>query len=307
MTTDFLQEIVNHKLVDDYKGVVKFYGISRDPQTNNYIIAIDYKEGLGSIHQQGLIHRDFHSGNILNINNSVQCYITDLGLSRPANYQLEEGQIFGVLPYVAPEALQGYPYTQASDIYSFGIVAYELLANAYPYPKMEDIDLALKVCEGYRPNIDELKIPQLLKDLVKRCKVTPFAQQYQKVKDDFDVFYRIYQIYPTAITTSKMIDTKEITQKLQSYQASKDLELDINNFDELNLQEECAKQSSKATGISKHYVRKRQSTDLAIKSKRQLSLESQTKTAQEKTKLIKATKEPEYQSEPMEIDHPLDN
>jgi hypothetical protein len=50
------------------------------------------------------------------------------------------------LPYVASEVLQGQPYTQAADIHSFGIIAYEILAQAYPYPEMNEKDLALQVC-----------------------------------------------------------------------------------------------------------------------------------------------------------------
>ena len=123
---------------------------------------------MKSIHQQNLTHRDLHSGNILNCRFGSS-YISDLGFSRPVNYRLEEGQIFGVLPYVAPEVLQRQPYTQESDIYSFGIIAYELLVQAYPYPKMDDLELSLKVCQGYRPDIDKIPIPQLLKDLIKGC------------------------------------------------------------------------------------------------------------------------------------------
>src|SRR5207248_2883285 len=86
-------------------------------------------------------------------------------------YQKENGEIYGVLPYVAPEALQNEPYIQANDIYSFGIIAYELLTNTFPYAdyNLDDIQLALTICQGYRPNIDEAKIPQLLKDLIKKC------------------------------------------------------------------------------------------------------------------------------------------
>jgi len=101
--------------------------------------------------------------------NGYSSYITDLGLSCPTNYQKQDGKIFGVLPYVAPEVLQGQPYTKAADIYSFGIIAYELLANSYPYPEMNDTELALEVCNGLRPNIDKIPIPQMLKDLIKRC------------------------------------------------------------------------------------------------------------------------------------------
>ncbi|CAG8677953.1 19261_t:CDS:2 [Cetraspora pellucida] len=50
-----------------------------------------------------------------------------------ASAKPETGKIFGVSPYIAPKVLQGQPYTKTSDVYSFGIVAYELLANSYHY------------------------------------------------------------------------------------------------------------------------------------------------------------------------------
>jgi serine/threonine protein kinase len=194
ITLKFLTEVANTKLVDNSHQIVKCYGISQNPITKNYLMVMEYirggnlrsflqynklsfedklrklsnvVRGLNVIHQQNLVHRDFHSGNILNDQQSS--YITDLGLSQPINYQKEEGKTFGVLPYVAPEVLQKQPYTKASDIYSLGIVAYELFANSYPYPALDDMNLAFKICQGLRPNIDEVKIPQLLKDLIKRC------------------------------------------------------------------------------------------------------------------------------------------
>src|ERR1051326_4965714 len=82
--------------------------------------------GLNKIHEKGLIHYDFHSGNILNSNSvlsgSYYSLITDLGLCKPANLETSQNnnkQIYGVLPYVAPEVLKGKNYTQASDIYGF--------------------------------------------------------------------------------------------------------------------------------------------------------------------------------------------
>jgi len=139
--------------------------------------------GLSEIHIQGLVHRDLHSGNILSLNTQNYNYgnkvisrifdifcISDLGLSCPANYQKEEGKIFGVLPYVAPEVLVGKPYTQKSDIYSWGIIAYEFFANSCPYSEMDDNDLIIGVCfSKLRPNIDKVPIPKLLKDLIERC------------------------------------------------------------------------------------------------------------------------------------------
>ena len=62
------------------------------------------------------------------------------------------------------------PYSQAADIYSFGMIAYELFSSLCPYPEYDyDRVLAFRICEGLRPNLEELKIPQLLRDLIERC------------------------------------------------------------------------------------------------------------------------------------------
>ncbi|CAG8539774.1 137_t:CDS:10, partial [Ambispora leptoticha] len=160
----------NYLMVMDY---MKGGNLRQYLQNNNKGLSLEDKiwrlsmitNGLKKIHDQNLVHRDFHSGNI------VGDSITDLGLCQPVNYQKQVGQIFGVMPYIAPEVLQGQPYTQKSDIYSFGIIAYELLAQAYPYAdkNLTDTGLALAVCNGLRPNLDKVLIPQLLKDLIKRC------------------------------------------------------------------------------------------------------------------------------------------
>ena len=71
---------------------------------------------LRNLHELGYCHKDFHSGNILD-----HYYLSDFGLSGPSNEQESDGKIYGVLPYIAPEVLNGKPYTLSSDIYSFGI------------------------------------------------------------------------------------------------------------------------------------------------------------------------------------------
>src|SRR5277367_6486270 len=80
-------------------------------------------KGLNQIHEAGLIHKDFHSGNI--VNRSIIPLITDFGLCRPVSEnstKTEQRNLYGVLPYVAPELLERKEYTQESDIYSFGII-----------------------------------------------------------------------------------------------------------------------------------------------------------------------------------------
>jgi len=171
-----LRQCIKEYLAD--KNKLKYYrsliDIERFSFLRNKLIQLEViVSGLNEIHAKGLVHKDFHAGNILgeesgNYDRAHYFYITDLGLCRPVN-EIDHNKVYGVMSYVAPEVLRGQPYTQASDIYSFGIVAYELFANDYPYLEADDMELALKVCRGYRPNMDEIKVPQLLKDLIKQC------------------------------------------------------------------------------------------------------------------------------------------
>src|ERR1700743_157295 len=122
----------------------------------NYTIS----DGLKDIHEKRLIHQDFHSGNILY-----------LGLCKPANEKSDKynKNVYGVLPYVAPEVLRGKEYTQASDIYGFGIIIYEVFNRLPPYHDMgHDEFLAMKICQGLRPKFI-IKVPQLVEDIFNQC------------------------------------------------------------------------------------------------------------------------------------------
>ncbi|RHZ78843.1 hypothetical protein Glove_155g107 [Diversispora epigaea] len=94
--------------------------------------------------------------------------ISDFGLSNPDGP--EKKNIFGVLPYIAPEVLSGYEeYSKAADVYSFGIIAYEMITGFPPYPDIpHDEDLAIKICNGLRPKIP-FHTPKLITRIIMRC------------------------------------------------------------------------------------------------------------------------------------------
>ena len=179
-------------------NIIKFYGITKDSKTNNFMMVMDYAEngnlrrklnkdfnslswrdkililhsitnGLRDIHKEGLTHRDFHSGNILNYNDTGTL-ITDLGLCKPANEEESDKTVYGVLPYVAPEVLRGKKYTQASDVYNFGIIIYNIFNNEIPpyHDVAHDEFLGIKICNGLRPKFN-IKVSQLIEDLAKQC------------------------------------------------------------------------------------------------------------------------------------------
>src|SRR5947208_3394052 len=106
---------------------------------------------LYNIHEKDLIHCDLHSGNMLT--QGGVCYITDLGLCGPVDDE-SSGKIYGIIPYIAPEILQGGKNTKQSDIYSVGMLMWEILVGHPPFDdKAHDADLILKICEGLRPQI----------------------------------------------------------------------------------------------------------------------------------------------------------
>src|SRR5205085_10695545 len=98
-----------------------------------------------------LIHCDLHSGNILRYGGG--CYITYLGLCGSVDDNESSGQIYGVTPYVAPEVLQGKKNTKESDIYSVGMLLWEIFAGPPPFnDRAHDENLILDiVLDGTRP------------------------------------------------------------------------------------------------------------------------------------------------------------
>ncbi|RHZ74096.1 hypothetical protein Glove_227g138 [Diversispora epigaea] len=208
---------------------IRFYGITQDPETHSYMMVLDYakdgnlreylkinfnninwkqklynlyhlSENLKDIHKLDIIHQDFHPGNILSSNFKNLIYISDFGLSKlieanPNNPK--KRNIFGVLPYIAPEVLSGEEYAKAADVYSFGIIAYEIVTGFPPYPDIpHDKDLAMKICNGLRPKIP-FHIPKLITRIIMRCwdaRVT-HRPTFEELYDELDQYYWDYDDY----------------------------------------------------------------------------------------------------------------
>src|SRR5436190_9759475 len=129
----------------------------------------DSAQDLENLHELGYFHKDFHSGNILKDSTENYAYVSDFGLSGPSNEQKSNDKICGVLPYLAPEVLNGEPYTLSSDIYSFGVVMAELSSGKPPFHKRKhDISLALDICNGLRPEFGK-GTPEIYKKLAYKC------------------------------------------------------------------------------------------------------------------------------------------
>ncbi|RHZ83459.1 hypothetical protein Glove_92g69 [Diversispora epigaea] len=154
---------------------------------------------LMRIHELDIVHRDFHPGNILLSNFNDFMMISDFGLSKliranPNN--LEKKNIFGVLPYIAPEVLNEGEYTKAADVHSFGIIAYEIITGFPPYPDIpHDKDLAMKICNGLRPKIP-FHIPKLITRTIMcwDARIT-HRPTFKELKNELCKYYKDYCHY----------------------------------------------------------------------------------------------------------------
>jgi serine/threonine protein kinase len=125
---------------------------------------------LRTIHNENFIHRDFHSGNILSLkDNYYKWVIGDLGLSQPANNISLNNEIYGVIPYIAPEIFNDAKFSKASDIYSMGMIMWEFTTGCKPFANVEhNIDLIYNIIDGQRPEITE-DTPEFFANLMKKC------------------------------------------------------------------------------------------------------------------------------------------
>ncbi|POG62858.1 kinase-like domain-containing protein, partial [Rhizophagus irregularis DAOM 181602=DAOM 197198] len=155
-----------HESCLDSYDIIYFHGFTRNPDTLKYMTVMDYANK--DIHHQNLIHCDFHDGNILNHDES-KIYISDLGLCQPVKSFLKKYDIYGVMPFMAPEVLRGKSYTPSSDIYSFSMVMWEFTSGIPPFNnRAHDLHLSLSICKGERPQII-VNTPQCYVDLMKKC------------------------------------------------------------------------------------------------------------------------------------------
>ena len=160
----------------------------REKLSHLLLIAIN----LETIHKSNYVHKDLHSGNILQFNKFAK--ITDLGLAQSINNSktFNSSNVCGVLPYIAPEVLDGKPYTLASNIYSFGIIMVEMSTGKPPYGSVpHDEKLALAICNGLRPRVAK-GTPQCYVDLVNQC-LDANPEKRPSAKQLPDIIYSLHK------------------------------------------------------------------------------------------------------------------
>jgi serine/threonine protein kinase/Tol biopolymer transport system component len=175
-------------------GTLKTWA-KQEPRTWRQIVELltGVADGLTAAHQAGILHRDIKPDNILVAKNGY-AKLADFGLAKldegaqgEATRTVTEGRtrvgmLLGTIAYMSPEQASGKPLDARSDIFSFGIVLYEILASKRPFTGASDLELLKTIIHG-SPEPLGGEVPLALRNVVEKALEKDAADRYQTMRE----------------------------------------------------------------------------------------------------------------------------
>ncbi|KAK4258458.1 hypothetical protein QN277_004905 [Acacia crassicarpa] len=179
IVTEFMSGGSVYDYLHKQKGVFKFPSLLK--------VAIDVSKGMNYLHQNNIIHRDLKAANLLMDENCV-VKVADFGVARVKAQSGVMTAETGTYRWMAPEVIEHKPYDHKADIFSFGVVLWELLTGKLPYENLTPLQAAIGVVQkGLRPTIPKNTHPKFV-ELLERC-----WQQDPTLRPDFPEIIDILQ------------------------------------------------------------------------------------------------------------------
>ncbi len=158
---DFGREDHSYYIVMELVDGATLGDIMRDERVLPEPVAVDYAvqiaSGLANAHRQGLLHRDVKPANILVTKDDV-VKLSDFGIARAVSEHTlgvtQPGMVMGSVAYISPEQAQGHDIDERSDLYSVGVVLYQMLTGSLPFTGDTPVAVALKHVSADPPPID---------------------------------------------------------------------------------------------------------------------------------------------------------
>ncbi|MFM8247723.1 MAG: Stk1 family PASTA domain-containing Ser/Thr kinase [Acidimicrobiaceae bacterium] len=164
---------------------------------------------LISAHQNGVIHRDIKPGNIL-VSTTGQVKVADFGIARALGAGVEQGltqtgAVMGTATYFSPEQAQGVSTDQRSDIYSLGVVMYEMLSGTAPFTGENAVAIAYKQVHEYAMPLDQrlASVPPEVAAIVAKCMEKSPADRYSSAEEVRDELRRFVEGMPVLAVSAK--------------------------------------------------------------------------------------------------------
>jgi serine/threonine-protein kinase len=163
---------------------MKSMGTARQPR--QFEILRDICKGMSVAHQANIVHRDLKPQNIL-INDHGLVKIVDFGLaaaiSHPDSRLTGSGTLMGTPTYMAPEQIRGTEVDPRTDIYSLGVIMYEMFTGKPPYVGADPLSVLYQHIEGkaLRPRERNPAIPEAVEAMIRRAMAVQPEQRYQTV------------------------------------------------------------------------------------------------------------------------------
>ncbi|MDE3205414.1 MAG: Stk1 family PASTA domain-containing Ser/Thr kinase [Acidobacteriota bacterium] len=150
-------------------------------------IAASVAAALDFAHRSGVIHRDVKPGNVL-IDDRAQVKVADFGIARAIGTSedlTQTGSVMGTATYFSPEQAQGYPVDPRSDVYSLGVVLYEMVTGRPPFTGDNPVSIAYKHVKEPppRPGTVAPGVPAALEAIILKAMAKEPVDRYQSAED----------------------------------------------------------------------------------------------------------------------------
>ena len=193
-------------------------------------IAKQIASGLSHAHQNGIIHRDIKPQNIL-MNENLTCKITDFGIARAYGDTTltQTNQMLGTVYYLSPEQARGNVATAQSDIYSLGILIFEMITGQIPFKGESAVAIALKHLQEELPDIDKYRenVPQSVKNIVLKATMKNPNERYISSKELFEDLSTV--LNPERLYENKYTGFKIPAQPSNNYNETQYIDNSSNN------------------------------------------------------------------------------
>lgn len=162
------------------------------------LIAKQVARGLLYAHNKGVIHRDIKPSNIM-ITHDNRVYIMDFGISYIQEMEKERltitGMTMGTPEYMSPEQCHGDEVGVASDVYSLGVILFEMSCGRLPFTGAKPIEIAIKHVQNTPPNPKDFRpdIPVELSNLILKCLRKNPKERYQNMEDLLDALDNVFK------------------------------------------------------------------------------------------------------------------